>query len=82
MVELITRPRVVAAAIRGADQAPAPARLPAWVTIPSGMAIAAVGAFVRLWQLGALGFNSDEAVYAGQAAAIAGDPALKGIFPV
>ena len=82
MVELITRPRVVAAPERGADRAPAPARLPAWVTIPSGMAIAAVGAFMRLWQLGALGFNSDEAVYAGQAAAIAGDPALKGIFPV
>ena len=82
MVELITRTRVVAVAERGADQAPAPTRLPAWVTVPSGMAIAAVGAFMRLWQLGALGFNSDEAVYAGQAAAIAGDPALKGIFPV
>jgi hypothetical protein len=82
VVELITRPRVVAVAERGADRAPAPTRLPAWVTVPSGMAIAAVGAFMRLWQLGALGFNSDEAVYAGQAAAIAGDPALKGIFPV
>jgi phospholipase C len=37
---------------------------------------------LRLWHLNALGFNSDEAVYAGQAAAIAGDPALHGLFPV
>ena len=82
MVELITRTRVVPVAERGADQASTTTQLPAWVTVPAGMAIAGVGAFLRLWQVGALGFNSDEAVYAGQAAAIAGDPALKGIFPV
>src|SRR5207237_2712258 len=34
------------------------------------------------WELKAVGFNSDEAVYAGQAASIAGDPQLKGLFPV
>lgn len=40
------------------------------------------GAAIRLWNLEALGFNSDEAVYAGQAAAIAADPDLKEIFPI
>jgi hypothetical protein len=38
--------------------------------------------FLRLWQLNKLGFNSDEAVYSGQAAAIASDPVLKPFFPV
>ena len=42
----------------------------------------ATGAFLRLWQINALGYNSDEAVYAGQGAAIAADPTLKEIFPV
>jgi 4-amino-4-deoxy-L-arabinose transferase-like glycosyltransferase len=44
--------------------------------------VLAVGATLRFWRLGAVGFNSDEAVYAGQAAAIAGDPTLSGLFPV
>ena len=34
------------------------------------------GVALRLWQINGVGFNSDEAVYAGQAAAIAGDPVL------
>jgi hypothetical protein len=42
----------------------------------------ALAAFLRLWQLNRLGFNSDEAVYSGQAAAIANDPVLKPFFPV
>jgi hypothetical protein len=46
------------------------------------LAIAAAGTGIRVWQLDALGFNSDEAVYAGQAAAIAADPQLKEIFPI
>jgi 4-amino-4-deoxy-L-arabinose transferase-like glycosyltransferase len=46
------------------------------------LAVGAVGFGLRLWNLDALGFNSDEAVYAGQAAAIASDPALKNIFPI
>jgi hypothetical protein len=37
--------------------------------------------FLRLWQLNAFGFNSDEAVYAGQAASIADHPDLKQFFP-
>jgi Dolichyl-phosphate-mannose-protein mannosyltransferase len=46
------------------------------------LGILLVGAVARLWELNTLGFNSDEAVYAGQAAAIAEDPTLKDIFPV
>jgi hypothetical protein len=42
----------------------------------------AAGAFLRLWQFNAMGFNTDEAVYAGQAAAISGIPGLKDIFPI
>jgi hypothetical protein len=42
----------------------------------------AAGTFLRVWQINAMGYNTDEAVYAGQAAAIAGVPVLKDIFPV
>lgn len=52
------------------------------VPIIALLAIIAGGAAIRLWQLDALGFNSDEAVYAGQAAAIAADPELTKIFPI
>src|SRR3712207_601665 len=45
------------------------------------LAIAA-GAVLRLWQINATGFNTDEAVYSGQAAGIVGDPTLKPYFPV
>jgi 4-amino-4-deoxy-L-arabinose transferase-like glycosyltransferase len=40
------------------------------------------GAFMRIWEINAMGYNTDEAVYAGQAAAIAGVPYLKDMFPV
>jgi hypothetical protein len=46
------------------------------------LAILLLAAVIRMWELNTLGFNSDEAVYAGQAAAIAQDPTLKDIFPV
>lgn len=42
----------------------------------------AVGSFLRIWQINAMGYNTDEAVYAGQAAAIAGVAGLKDIFPI
>ena len=42
--------------------------------------VAAVG--LRVWGLDRIGYNTDEAVYAGQAAAIARDPVLKEIFPI
>ncbi len=50
------------------------------VVVLAGALSAGVG--LRVWELGALGFNSDEAVYAGQAAAIAADPELSQIFPI
>ena len=46
------------------------------------VAVAIPALTLRLVDLQALGFNSDEAVYAGQAAAIAGDPTLALLFPV
>jgi 4-amino-4-deoxy-L-arabinose transferase-like glycosyltransferase len=38
--------------------------------------------FLRLWAIDALGLNSDEAVYAGQGASLARDPAFLPYFPV
>jgi hypothetical protein len=37
---------------------------------------------LRLWAIDALGLNSDEAVYAGQAASLARDPSYLPLFPV
>ena len=46
-------------------------------------ALVAVAAFVlRVARIGDAGFNSDEAVYAGQAASISGDPLMLQFFPV
>ena len=42
--------------------------------------VVAVG--LRVWGINQLGYNTDEAVYAGQAAAIARAPILKDIFPI
>src|SRR3990172_5991060 len=44
--------------------------------------VAAVAVGLRVWGLNQLGYNTDEAVYAGQAAAIARAPVLKDIFPI
>ena len=44
------------------------------------LAVAAV--FVRFWSLTSVGFNSDEAVYSGQAAAMAGDSTYSHLFGV
>ncbi len=45
------------------------------------VAILALATLVRLWHINKLGLNSDEAVYAGQGAAIANDAALEPFFP-
>ena len=55
------------------------ARTPTVLYLAPVLALAAV---LRIWQLNEVGFNSDEAVYAGQAAAIANDPELSEFFPV
>lgn len=54
-------------------------RLMNWVFLAVVMA---QGAFLRLWQINSLGFNTDEAVYAGTAAAIVQDPNLTPYFPI
>src|SRR6266508_5263867 len=50
-----------------------------WVGI---IIVVTVAVGLRVWGLNQLGYNTDEAVYAGQAAAIAKDPTLKEIFPI
>jgi 4-amino-4-deoxy-L-arabinose transferase-like glycosyltransferase len=54
-------------------------RLPPAVWLAVTLAVAAA---LRVWRLNEVGFNSDEAVYSGQAAAIATDPDLTEFFPV
>lgn len=54
-------------------------RPPRWVI---NIAILMIAVVLRLWQVNAIGFNSDEAVYSGQGASIAGDAALRSIFPI
>jgi hypothetical protein len=44
--------------------------------------IIALAVFLRFFQLNAVGYNSDEAVYAGQGAAIANVEVIKDIFPI
>jgi 4-amino-4-deoxy-L-arabinose transferase-like glycosyltransferase len=56
--------------------------LPRWQEPLLLGAILVAATCLRLWHLDALGANSDEAVYAGQAASIAGDPDLEPLFPV
>lgn len=56
-----------------------------WTDIAARTSLAAalgIGTFLRMWELNALGYNSDEAVYAGQAASIANDPQLAEFFPI
>jgi 4-amino-4-deoxy-L-arabinose transferase-like glycosyltransferase len=53
-----------------------------WRRALPGVAVVAIAVLARTWSLGAVGFNSDEAVYTGQAAGLAGDPDIAGLFPV
>jgi hypothetical protein len=53
-----------------------------WPAVAALLVIFGIGGFLRLWQLGAVGYNSDEAVYSGTAAALAGDQRLTQFFPV
>jgi hypothetical protein len=80
----LTRP--VASAARGLGAAPAQVAEGTgrrWLATALPLAaILAVAAFFRFWQLTAVGFNGDEAVYTGTAASLAGDHALSTLFPV
>lgn len=53
-----------------------------WIFPLVGALVALPAAFLRLVQINAVGINSDEAVYIGQAASIAGDAVLQPYFPV
>jgi hypothetical protein len=44
--------------------------------------VLALATFLRFWQLDRVGFNSDEAVYSGTAASLAGNDAVQSMFPV
>jgi hypothetical protein len=44
--------------------------------------ILSLASFLRFWRLGQVGYNSDEAVYAGTAASMAGHTDYSGMFPV
>ena len=50
--------------------------------ITSVVFVMVLAAGIRLWGINQIGFNTDEAVYSGQAAAIAQVPVLKDIFPI
>ncbi|MFL6163328.1 MAG: ArnT family glycosyltransferase [Jatrophihabitantaceae bacterium] len=45
-------------------------------------AIMAVAALFRFRELGAVGFNSDEAVYTGTGASLAGNESMRSLFPI
>ncbi len=84
------QPSATSAEVRDAPPDLASAQRPRWyglldsrvTALLAVAAVAAPAAVLRLWNVNALGFNSDEAVYAGQAAAIAGDPRVSLLFPV
>ena len=51
------------------------------VTVAVGVALAAA-LVLRFWHINRFGYNSDEAVYSGQGASIAGVPELQHFFPI
>jgi len=53
-----------------------------WVTLAAATMVLVVGAIIRLLDITHYGFNADEAVYAGQAAALAGHQDFAGLFGV
>jgi 4-amino-4-deoxy-L-arabinose transferase-like glycosyltransferase len=71
-------PLVPAPAPESTEPEPRPL-VPVWVWL---LAILFVAVFVRTWGLNRAGFNSDETVYAGQAASIAGNVTLQKFFPI
>src|SRR5690349_15578799 len=52
------------------------------VTMRELTAVLIVAAAFRYIDLGAVGLNSDEAVYAGQSASLAGNPHFTSLFPI
>src|SRR5690242_9716743 len=52
------------------------------VTLRDLAFILGIAAGLRFFDLGAVGLNSDEAVYAGQSASLAGNPHFTALFPI
>jgi putative flippase GtrA len=50
-----------------------------WIALT---AILLAAAALRLWAIGSVGFNNDEAVYAGQGASLAADQTYSGLFAI
>jgi hypothetical protein len=95
--ELLVRPDVEPVAIPRLPAALSPrARLLRWTSTSLPLAkvagwtssnlplavVLAVAVFFRFWRLSQVGYNSDEAVYAGTAASMAGHTDYSGMFPV
>lgn len=87
-MNLLPHPRVEPTG-RGAVSAPAPMAVAERDRGGRGLqtvlmlgGILVVGLFFRLWALDAVGFNSDEAVYAGQAASLAQRTEFQPFFPI
>jgi 4-amino-4-deoxy-L-arabinose transferase-like glycosyltransferase len=61
-------------------------RLAAWqptlITALPVVAVLGLAAILRFWQLDKVGFNSDEAVYSGTAASLAGNDVMRSMFPI
>ncbi|MDI5937583.1 MULTISPECIES: glycosyltransferase family 39 protein [unclassified Micromonospora] len=53
-----------------------------WAVAAALTAIGGLALLVRSWRIDLFGFNSDEVVYAGQAASLAGNPGYADLFPV
>jgi 4-amino-4-deoxy-L-arabinose transferase-like glycosyltransferase/putative flippase GtrA len=73
----LAMPDLTAARTRAGERIRADARL--WLGLAG---ILLVGAVVRLWAIGSVGFNNDEAVYAGQGASLAADPTYSTLFAI
>ncbi|HEU5271282.1 MAG TPA: glycosyltransferase family 39 protein [Jatrophihabitans sp.] len=56
--------------------------LPAGLQLAALIAITAVAVLFRFRDLGAVGFNSDEAVYTGTGASLAGNESMRALFPI
>src|SRR5918998_6466253 len=67
------------AGVRGEPRSIGLATVGTWAALAT---IIVAGAWLRASGLGAVGFNTDEAVYVGQAAAIANDRDLAPYFPL
>ncbi|WP_377643214.1 ArnT family glycosyltransferase [Oryzobacter terrae] len=81
-VEVIPRSRRALLPVREIEAVQRPEALTRTWHVLGFVTVLAIAVAVRLWRLDAVGFNSDEAVYAGQAASITGDTESLEYFPV